>query len=159
MSINAPGVPLPTNRLTLRDFVVGDFSAYEAYHSQQDVYRYLYAAPPAGTALREKFSKMLTAPFEQDGDTFRLAVERKNDGALIGEVQLKLASKDARQGEIGYIFNPAFGGKGYATEAVAAIIDVGFSSFGFHRIFARLDAANKGPLVLWSGWAYVAKLT
>jgi RimJ/RimL family protein N-acetyltransferase len=138
--------PLSTDRLILREFRIGDFPDYAAYHSLQEVYRYLYAAPPIGDDLQEQFLKILDAPFEHDSDTYRLAVERKNDKALIGEVLLKLASLDAMQGEVGYIFNPAFAGNGYATEAVAAMIDAGFSSFGFHRIFARLDAANAGSV-------------
>lgn len=146
MQFQRLGTPLSTNRLILREFTIGDFPGYAAYHSLQEVYRYLYAAPPNGDALQEQFSKILDAPFEHDSDICRLAVVRRDDEALIGEVLLKLASVDALQGEVGYIFNPAFAGNGYATEAVAAMIDIGFSSFGFHRIFARLDAANAGSV-------------
>lgn len=146
MQFQRPDLPLATDRLILREFVSGDFSYYAAYHSLPEVYRYLYAAPPMGVALQEQFSKLLDAPFDHDGDTYRLAVERKDDHALMGEVLLKLASVDALQGEVGYIFNPAFAGNGYASEAVAAMINTGFSSFGFHRIFARLDAANAGSV-------------
>lgn len=146
MQFQRPDLPLATDRLILREFVSGDFSYYAAYHSLPEVYRYLYAAPPMGVALQEQFSKLLDAPFDRDGDTYRLAVERKDDHALMGEVLLKLASVDALQGEVGYIFNPAFAGNGYASEAVAAMINTGFSSFGFHRIFARLDAANAGSV-------------
>ncbi|WP_395774511.1 GNAT family N-acetyltransferase [Agrobacterium pusense] len=146
MQLQKLGAPLSTDRLVLREFTRGDFPGYSAYHSLQEVYRYLYAAPPTGDALREQFSAILAAPFEKDGDTYRLAVERKADNALVGEVLLKLASVDALQGEVGYIFNPEFAGNGYATEAVGAMVSIGFSSIGFHRIFARLDAANKGSV-------------
>lgn len=139
-------LPLLTERLLLRPFAEGDFESYAAYHSLPEVYRYLYSAVPAGKALEQKFSDMLDAPFASDGDVFRLAVVRCEDKAIIGQVSLKLASKAARQGEVGYIFNPSFAGKGYATEAVAKIIDAGFSGLGFHRIYARLDAANKGSI-------------
>ncbi|WP_422365288.1 GNAT family N-acetyltransferase [Pelagibius sp.] len=139
-------LPILTERLKLRHFVPSDFSDYSAYHSLPAVYRYLYEAPPEGRAMEEKFSKVLSAAFEDDGDIFRLAVVRKDDDLLVGEVLLKLASKAALQGEVGYIFNPDFAGKGYATEAVSAMIDIGFSIFAFHRIFARLDAANKGSV-------------
>ncbi|WP_320199866.1 GNAT family N-acetyltransferase [Agrobacterium sp. rho-13.3] len=146
MQFQRPRLPLSTDRLILREFVSGDFPDYAAYHSLPEVYRYLYAAPPMGDALQEQFSRLLDAPFDHDGDTYRLAVERKDDQALMGEVLLKLASIDALQGEVGYIFNPAFAGNGYASEAVATVINTGFSSFGFHRIYARLDAANAGSV-------------
>ncbi|WLR94290.1 GNAT family N-acetyltransferase [Shinella zoogloeoides] len=141
-----PDLPITTERLVLRKFAPGDFSAFASYHSRQDVYRYLYADPPEATALEERFARLLNAEFEQDGDVFKLAVTRKGDDMLLGEVLLKLESKDALQGEVGYIFNPVHAGQGYATEAVAAMIDLGFSAFGFHRIFARLDTGNKGSV-------------
>lgn len=146
MTPESLNLPVLTERLKLRHFVPSDLSGYSAYHSLPAVYRYLHAAPPVGRALEEQFSKVLSATFEDDGDVFRLAVVRKGDDLLVGEVLLKLASKAALQGEVGYIFNPGFAGKGYATEAVSAMIDIGFSSFTFHRIFARLDAANKGSV-------------
>lgn len=146
MQFQKLGAPFSTDRLILREFASGDFLDYSAYHSRQEVYRYLYTAPPVGNALREQFSTILEAPFEKDGDIYRLAVERKADNALVGEVLLKLANVDALQGEVGYIFNPEFAGNGYATEAVAAMVSIGFSLIGFHRIFARLDAANEGSV-------------
>lgn len=142
MKITLPSTPVQTNRLSLRPFMACDFDQYAAYHSQPSVYRYLYAAPPAANVLTDQFSVVLTAPFDAEGDVFRLAVIRRDDDALLGEDLLKLASIVALQAEVGYIFNPAFEGHGYATEAVAAMIDLGFDHFGFHRIFARLDTEN-----------------
>ncbi|MEB2846111.1 GNAT family N-acetyltransferase [Rhizobiales bacterium RZME27] len=137
---------ITTTRLILRKFQTDDLTAYAAYRSRNDVYRYLYAAPSTGAALEEKFAKLLEAPFENDGDDFRLAVTRKEDGALVGDVMLKLANKAALQAEVGYVFHPDYGGKGYATEAVSAMISAGFETFGFHRIFARLDSRNNGSV-------------
>lgn len=135
-----------TARLRLRPFEPADRVPYGAYHARADVYRYLYARPPSGPDLDRQFADILEAAFERDGDTYRLAVVRKEDGALLGEVLLKLASLAALQGEVGYIFNPDFAGRGYATEAVAGMIGIGFETIGFHRIFARLDAANAGSV-------------
>jgi RimJ/RimL family protein N-acetyltransferase len=137
---------ITTQRLILRTFRLADFESYAAYRTRPDVYRYLYAAPSTGDALKEKFERLLDAPFEKDGDSFRLAVTRRDDGALIGDVMLKLANRAALQAEVGYVFHPDSGGKGYATEAVSAMISAGFETFGFHRIFARLDSRNKGSV-------------
>ncbi|SOC17492.1 GNAT family N-acetyltransferase [Thalassospira xiamenensis] len=146
MKITFPSTPIQTNRLSLRPFMACDFDQYAAYHSQPSVYRYLYAAPPAANVLTEQFSVLLTAPFDAEGDVFRLAVINRDDDTLLGEVLLKLASIAALQAEVGYIFNPDFSGHGYATEAVSAMIDLGFNHFGFHRIFARLDTENIGSV-------------
>lgn len=139
-------LPLRTGRLTLRRFQPEDFDAYSAYHQRSDVYRFLYASPPSVEALEAQFSRVLAASFEKDGDTLRLAVVRDEDAALVGEVLLKIASAGALQAEVGYIFNPSFSGQGYATEAVRAMISFGFRTLGYHRIFARLDALNRGSI-------------
>lgn len=142
--------PLPThretNRLLLRPFVADDWAQYAAYHERPEVYAFLYRAVPAGTALRDQFERVLRASFESDGGVYRLAATLKDDGAIVGEVLLKLANRDALQAEIGYVFNPDHAGRGYATEAAAAMLAIGFDTLGFHRIFARLDAANLGSV-------------
>ncbi|EJN04943.1 GNAT family N-acetyltransferase [Phyllobacterium sp. YR531] len=146
MNLKSSPLPLITDRLVLRAFVPADFTAYAAYHTLPELYRYLYTAPLSVPEIQKKFDSIVGAPFENDGDAFRVAVISRNDDALVGDVSLKLASRDALQGEIGYIFNPQFSGKGYATEAVKTVMNVGFIEFGFHRIFARLDVDNKGSV-------------
>lgn len=138
--------PFKTTRLALRPFKEGDFAAYQAYHSLPEVYRYLYSDPPAGMALEAQFVQAMCSRFSEAGDTLWWAVERQNDGAVIGEVLLKLASANARQAEVGYIFHPAYAGQGYATEAARAIVAHAFAVCGAHRVFARLDALNAGSV-------------
>ncbi|MGY5780539.1 GNAT family N-acetyltransferase [Rhizobium sp. LEGMi135b] len=135
-----------TDRLILRGFVPQDFEAYRAYRSLPEIYHYLYSDPPSEEEMRERFEVGLNTRLSDDGDILRCAVVRREDDALLGQVSLKLANKAALQAELGYMFNPAYVGKGYATEAAAAIITLGFEKFGFHRIFARLDAKNAGSV-------------
>ncbi|MCW2947645.1 MAG: GCN5-related N-acetyltransferase, partial [Actinoallomurus sp.] len=47
-----------------------------------------------------------------------------------------------RQGEVGYIFHPDHGGRGYATEAAEVVLRLGFEELGLHRIVGRLDGRN-----------------
>ena len=51
-------------------------------------------------------------------------------------------SEEHRIGEVGYLFNPAHAGRGYATEASRALLQVGFEELGLHRIIGRLDVRN-----------------
>jgi RimJ/RimL family protein N-acetyltransferase len=139
-------LPLTTERLRLRRFTPADLNAYTAYHRLPEVYRYLYAPTPSDAQLEEQLSQAVASRFSEDGDIFYCAVTLQDSGELIGEVLLKLANRAALQGEIGYIFNPVYAGKGYAAEAVRAVLDRGFSEVGCHRIFARLDAANRGSI-------------
>jgi RimJ/RimL family protein N-acetyltransferase len=135
---------LESERLILRGFEPADFDAYADYHQNAEVYRFLYQEPPKGDAQRAAFDAQLGRSFEADGDAMHFAVVVKDGGDLVGEVILKLASKAARQGEVGYIFNPRFAGRGYATEALKRLVDFAFDELYFHRLFARLDAKNHG---------------
>ncbi|MGY5812170.1 GNAT family N-acetyltransferase [Rhizobium sp. LEGMi198b] len=146
MTFNKAEPLASTERLILRSFVPEDFEAYSAYRSQPAIYRFLYSDPPSAQEMRERFDASLNTRLSEDGDILRCAVVRSEDDALLGQVSLKLASNAALQAEVGYIFNPAYAGKGYATEAVRAIITLGFDRFGFHRIFARLDTKNTGSV-------------
>jgi RimJ/RimL family protein N-acetyltransferase len=47
-----------------------------------------------------------------------------------------------RQGDIGFVFHPAYHGKSYAFEAAREMLRLGFERVGFHRIEGRCDARN-----------------
>ena len=44
--------------------------------------------------------------------------------------------------EIGWAFSPAHTGRGFATEAAMALVDLAFSHYPLHRLFANLDPRN-----------------
>lgn len=139
-------LPVASERLLLRRFVPEDFPAFAGWHGRAEVYRHLYQPPPGPEAIRAKFAEALDEPFAGDGDALRLAVAPRAGGAALGQVKLQIASRAALQGEIGYIFHPDAAGRGYATEAAAALLDFGFRDCGFHRLFARLDPENRGSV-------------
>ncbi len=53
-------------------------------------------------------------------------VERSEDGAAIGWVSLRVGERNGDSGEIGYSLLQEHRGKGLATEAVSALIEVAF---------------------------------
>jgi RimJ/RimL family protein N-acetyltransferase len=75
---------------------------------------------------------------------FELALERKEDGRVIGLVGL--IRRDHRQGEVGWALAAEYRGQGYATEAARALIDFGFAYLGLHRIHADTNSDNLSSL-------------
>ena len=137
-----PDYPIQTERLVLRPFDPGDVDDVFVYRSLPEVNRYLYCEP----CTREEAAEALTRWAEQDeiteeGQSLALAVVLEDH--VIGEVDLKWLSEQHRQGEIGYIFNPAHQGRGYAREAAEAMLRIGFEELGLHRIIAHCDARNE----------------
>jgi RimJ/RimL family protein N-acetyltransferase len=136
-----PDYPLKTARLTLRPFVAGDFEALHDIQSRPEVTRYLLYDARDRDQVREVLEERMQADFIER-DALNLAVVLPETGALVGDVVLFLRSHEHRLGEIGYVFHPDYGGRGYATEAARALLGLGFGHYGLHRIVGRLDARN-----------------
>lgn len=139
----SPELPIETERLILRAFNRGDVDAVFAYRQREDVARYLFDVPMTHETCAEAVqARIRQVSLAEQDDRITLAVERKGDGAMVGEVTLIWRSVADRQGEVGYILNPDHQGRGYATEAVRAMISMGFVDLELHRIYARCDMRN-----------------
>ena len=140
-----PDFPLRTDRLDLRPVGPDDLPALHAYLSRDDVARYLYDGPQDEAAIRETVErKRRRTALRAEGDVLNPAVVLRATGEVIGDVLLCWTSAEHRQGEIGYVFHPDHAGHGYATEAAAALLRLGFDGLGLHRIVGRLDGRNAG---------------
>jgi RimJ/RimL family protein N-acetyltransferase len=79
---------------------------------------------------------------DDDAQQLRFAVELPKTNEVIGDVSMWCSPGDRLQAEIGYVVNPWFHGRGYATEAVTELLRIGFEEAGLHRITANADARN-----------------
>ena len=143
---------LKTDRLILRPFEPSDLEAMAAYYSLPEVQRYLDWRARDRVEIKAALDAMrketrLTRP----GDTLTLAVIRKSDGLLLGQVSLRWTDATAAQAEIRFVFNPLYHRQGYATEAVKAAISFGFDAYNLHRIFARCAGSNLASARLMRG--------
>jgi RimJ/RimL family protein N-acetyltransferase len=128
--------PVQTARLLLRPATPEDLDATWAFRRLPEVHDWLAAAPTTYDAYRERYLHGKLAD--------RLIVEL--DRRVIGDLMLKVQDAWAQeevadqaegvQGELGWTFDPALGGKGYATEAVRALIDLCFGPLGLRRVHA-----------------------
>jgi len=136
--------PVRTERLTLRPATVGDLDATWRFRRLGDVARWLTQAPATRQDYRTRFA-----------DPGRLArtlvVELR--GEVIGDLMLQVEDGWAQaevadrargvQAELGWVFHPDHAGRGYATEAVRALIRVCFADLGLRRVTAGCFAANE----------------
>ena len=138
-----PDYPIRTARLDLRPFTPGDFEDLYAYHSRPDVARYLLWEERDRAQAREALErKTRQSALDDEGQALVLAVVWPQVGRVVGEVNLEWRSRQHRQGEIGFVFNPDYHGNGLATEAAEAMLRLGFDDLGLHRVFGRCDARN-----------------
>jgi len=95
----------------------------------------------------ESVGKYTNFVFEKEGDWIGLAIEAADTPGLLGEVVLKWLP-GCGQAEIGWSLAPEARGKGIATEAAGALLQLGFGALHFHRINAKLDALNAASAAL-----------
>ena len=138
-----PEYPLRTQRLLLRPYAHGDVDGLYAYQRLPEVHRYLYTEPRTRAEVEAIVAERAgLAVLTETGKAITLVAELAQTGELVGDCMLFWRSQQHEQGEVGYVLNPAFHGCGYATEAVGALLRLGFEGLGLHRIAGHLDARN-----------------
>jgi RimJ/RimL family protein N-acetyltransferase len=138
-----PDLPIRTERLLLRLYTEDDLADVYDIQSRPDVSRYLYWGVRDRAQARGSLAmKIAASGLREEGDNLTLAVVLPETGKVIGDVLLIWLSREHRQGEIGYIFHPDFGGRGYATEAAEVVLRLGFEAYGLHRVIGRIDGRN-----------------
>ena len=79
------------------------------------------------------------------GKSLLLGIFLKDNSRHIGNVRLFNFDKNVRRAELGImIFDKREWGKGYAGEALKAVVRYGFTILGLHRIHADYYSNNKG---------------
>jgi RimJ/RimL family protein N-acetyltransferase len=139
-----PSYPVRTERLLLRPLAAGDADALVAYRGRADVSRYVPFEPMSRDAIIERIAgSWARTQLTDEGQSLTLGAQVTETGELAGDVVLFWHSRAHAGGELGYVFNPVLGGRGYATEAASMMLRLGFEGLGLHRIFARIDERNQ----------------
>lgn len=133
---------LPTARLLLRGFRPEDEAAFQDFATEEDFWKFL----PGPALTPELVTRFIAARVEEaanpSGRDWVFAVEEVAMRRAIGMVRLSIASPEHRQGNIGFSMDGRIRGRGYASEAMRALLDFGFVTLGLHRITALADVEN-----------------
>lgn len=138
-------LPLRTERLIIRMMRPADLDTFLAYRNDPDVAHMQDWPLPYPRELGERLiagQAALEGP--TDGECVQLALE--HDGDLVGDVAVFLRSGGAIAG-VGYTLMTEHQGRGFAREALAAVIDALLGQ-GVHRFEAELDDQNVASMRL-----------
>lgn len=139
---HVPTTFFETPRLQARAFSVADVDAFVAYRADPDVARYQSWSDytlDRGTAF---VASLQGAEPGVPGEWFQFALEARSDRTLVGDLAFKVNANEPREAEVGFTLAAAQHGKGYATEALRALLGYAFETFGLHRVVAVTDALN-----------------
>jgi RimJ/RimL family protein N-acetyltransferase len=141
--------PRHTDRLLLRYAVPADLDVMIAYRVTAEVNRWMLS-----TAVDPERYRASWLAAADDPDDFSVVGEF--EGRVIGSISMEVGNAPAQGAaalqpghpayrslaRIGYVIDPAFAGRGFATELVQAMLDVAFGELGIRRVVAGCFADN-----------------
>lgn len=132
---------LVTARLRLRPFSAADSRAVQALAGAREVADTTLTIPHPypGDAAASWIATHRPAWTARTSVTY--AITDVTDGILVGAVGLALVPAHA-SAEVGYWIGVPAWGRGYATEAAAALFDYAFGGLGVHRVEGRHFTRN-----------------
>ena len=151
--------PLRTERLRLRRFTPADADVTWRYRRLPEVTEWISTAPQTPEAFRASATESWRMSITLVIELAESGGQPSGDGAesatppVIGDLMLRIEDGWAQaevaprargvQAEIGWVLDPAYGGRGYATEAVRAVIGLCFGPLGLRRVHAGCFADNE----------------
>jgi len=133
---------ITTPRLVLREFVAEDWPDVLANQSDQRYLRLYPWSERTEAEVREFVQMFVDQQAERPRRKFQLAITLPNSQHVIGSCGLRRKPENEWEADIGYELAPEYWGRGYATEAALAMVNLGFRDFGLHRISSWLIADN-----------------
>jgi RimJ/RimL family protein N-acetyltransferase len=132
---------LETERLILREWTLDDAREMFEICRDAEVMRYIGTGKPYKTLEEaEKFLHWATE-YQKENGFCRWAAIEKSSGKIVGSCGFAYPH-DTPEIELGYLFDRAVWGKGFATEAARACLSYGFEKLEFREIIAITDLEN-----------------
>ena len=128
--------PFQTARLTLRPFEITDDVDLLAITSDELTTKFLY---PAHTKLEE--AQNMLANYYKEEPIGKYAVVLNETNTVIGAVEFRI-DRETKSGDLGYLLNSNYWGKGYMTEACRAMLAVAFNDLQLNRVHAGCESEN-----------------
>lgn len=129
--------------LRLRYIRMDDLDSIHYLHSLPETNRYNTLGIPGNIAVTKQIvNQWIEEIYKDPIQAYTFVVELKESNLFAGLVALNIGKPKYRSGEIWFKLLPQFWGRGYATEAVKAIIYFGFHDLNLHRIEAGCAVDN-----------------
>ena len=132
---------LETPDLILRKPAMKDAKDIFRYASDPEVARYVLWEPHRSLAETRSFVRFLRSRIRA-GYPSSWVVVLKETGTVIGTIGFVWYSEANRAAEIGYSFSREHWNRGYATQALGAVVDASFTSLPLNRLEAQHDVRN-----------------
>ncbi len=135
---------LSNQRISLREFTDSDWINVHKYASVDIVSQYQPWGPNTQEDSKKFVKQVINDAIKESRTRYVLAIIYKENNEMIGAGEFNIRDSINKVGEIAYIVNPNYWGKGIATDVANLLIDFGFREHKLHRIYATCDPRNIG---------------
>ena len=140
IEIVIPPRKLQTARLQLRIPSMDDADAiFKSYAQDEQVTKYVIWSPHVSIEITREFLRRCIGVWEEES-AFPWIIIRRDENYVIGMVELRI---EGHKADLGYVIARPEWGKGYATEAVQAIVSWAIKQPSIMRVWALCDVDNK----------------
>jgi RimJ/RimL family protein N-acetyltransferase len=138
-----------TERLVVRSWNISDAATYFDIYRRWSVARWLGTTPRALETLDEAEARITRwTELNRTGDVEgRWAVQRRDDGRVVGTVLLVVLPGGDDEFEVGWHFHPEAWGQGYATESARGAVRWGFQH-GLEEVSAVVRPGNAASVAV-----------
>jgi RimJ/RimL family protein N-acetyltransferase len=135
-------------RLVLRRFRAADIEPFVAYRADPAIARFQSWENFTLKDGRAFFDWISGQHPDTPGEWFQFAIELAATGAMIGDCAMHAYADTPSEVEIGFTLAPAHHGHGYATEAVARLLDYVFGPLAKRDAVAITDVRNSASIAV-----------
>ena len=128
--------------VTLRRLSPSDLEAFQAYRSDPEVGRYQGWSKRPQKDARAFIEEMASAEFPVENRWFQLAIADRASDGLLGDMGVVVRNSGALVAEVGVSLSRQAQGRGFATEAVRAMLELLFKHTETERIEGITDTRN-----------------
>ena len=139
--------PIKTERLIIRLAEPEDAESIFSYRSDFAENKYQGWFPDSVEEVRDYISNM-PATMDIANICFQFTIILADENRLIDDMGISFTNHNNMQAELGCTLHKDYQKKGYATEALKAIVDYLFGTLDKHRIIASVDPRNTASIQL-----------
>ncbi len=132
---------LTTPRLTLRPMSMRDAADIYAYSRDPEVARHVLWDAHQSLNESKAYLRFILKQY-RDGTPSSYGIVLNATGRLVGTIGFMWYNQENNAAEVGYSLARSLWNNGLMTEALSAVIDMGFNELNLHRIEAQHESVN-----------------
>ena len=142
-SINRVGTErIETDRCILRRITLADYEEmYESWGKYEEVCRYFPFDPAESVEQYRKMVKHWAENYQSDV-YFHWVIEWKENGKLIGTINLGNVDETSLYSDTCYMLSPEYQSRGIMTEVLQSVLRYAFDKIGLNRVQAEVFKGN-----------------